>query len=160
MIVTPGKYLAKVNEYGISETSKGNPQIVISFAFHSHPNKSDQKSEKIILNWYGSLKQGRPAEITFDVLFACGFLSDDISLLAAGKDSNSLSLETDMEITVAKEEYEGQTRLRIKWVSLPNRADRQQSNKRKISIEDMRSKSELNPLNLAMAERRKNLKVN
>ncbi len=109
-LVRPGKYKAKIVDYGIELTNAGKPQIVISFSFDCDENSHE-------LKWYGSLNEGKARMITFETLLLCEFIGDDLAALADGVDDSSsalLNLEKFYEVTIIKEE---DGRIRIRWVN-------------------------------------------
>jgi len=109
----PGKYIARISDYGISETKSHHPQISILFEF------KDDKGNPYKLTWYGTLKEGRGREITIDSLLKCEFKGNNLDLIAGGPPSNILNMEKDLEIDIERHEYEGKAQMRIQWVNLP-----------------------------------------
>lgn len=108
MDIQPGKYAAKIVDYGVSTTKSGEPTIVIRFGW-------DNKS----LIWNGSLKDGKAQEITLKTLVRLGLSDDDkIENLADGIESGLLDTKQEFEIDVQMDTYEGKTRPRIAWVNL------------------------------------------
>lgn len=65
-MINPGKYTAKIKDYGIGSTKAGEPKAMILFTF------KDQNGAEKELTWSGSLKEGRAREITIDALLTCG----------------------------------------------------------------------------------------
>lgn len=102
-----GKQLARIVDYGVTENKSGNGSVFIKFIFPSGE----------YLTWYGSLKEGKAAEITVSTLFECGFSGDDINALAKGVESGLLITDEDIDVNVQKEiDPTGTERIRIKYI--------------------------------------------
>lgn len=107
MDVQPGKYVAKVTDYSVATTLKGDPSIVIRFGFDG--DKS--------LVWNGYLTE-KTQEKTAEVLALLGLKEDDkIQDLIDGPPSCLLDLNKEVELVIAMETYEGKTRPRIQYVN-------------------------------------------
>lgn len=111
MVVSPGKYTAKIKDYGLGTTQNGDPKAMILFTF------KDQNGQDRELTWTGSLKEGRAREITIDALLVCGLKGDELSTLASGVEGSALSADQEVQIDVMTEEYEGKAYSKIKWVN-------------------------------------------
>lgn len=111
MEIKPGKYHAKVVDYGITSSKAGDPMMTVRFAW------TDEGVEQQY-NWIGSFKEGKAQEITVKTLIVLGLKSTDkIPELADGPSSNALDLTKVVEISIENETYEGKTSPRIKWVN-------------------------------------------
>jgi hypothetical protein len=109
MNIPDGRHLANVINYGIRDTSSGDPQVSVRF-------KLIQDGSEI--TWFGSLKEGKAQEITFDTLQrVLGMQGDDLNALAGGSGSGILDEKKDVEIVVANEEWQGKIRTKVKWVN-------------------------------------------
>ncbi len=112
--VKPGKYLAKVIDYGIGETKAGLPQVLVMFEFKD----SDGVQQQMV--WYGTLKEGKGRDITIDSLLVCGFRGNDIEVLAEGIGNGALDTEKEVQLTIGEEpDQNGKMRTRIQWVNAP-----------------------------------------
>lgn len=91
-----GTYLATVKDYGITKTSKGNPQIVIEFDIVV--GEGEIKS----MFWFGHLTE-KTKERTVESLVICGLnnnLSTGEECLAFNKGAGSGVLNEELEIQV------------------------------------------------------------
>jgi hypothetical protein len=106
-LIKPGKYVAKVVEYGVPEVDGDkHPQVVVVFEF-----EEDGKARR--LSYYGSLHPNA-VEYTIDNLLVCGLKSDDLSsLLGPG----ALDFDREVQITIEHHTYNGKTSARIKWIN-------------------------------------------
>jgi hypothetical protein len=116
--VKPGKYLAKVVNYGIGETKAGNPQACITFSFIEGETNRE-------MTWYGFFTE-RTIERTIDSLLICGMKGNDPRVLVAGPKSNALDMETEVSIVVENDKDDkgnvilndkGQPTPKIRWVN-------------------------------------------
>lgn len=96
-----GTHIAKVKNAVLSESSKGTPQVILSF--------QNQAGEHIDAYLYLSDKA---LERTEKALRACGWVGDDISELM--RDGVDLK---EVEIVVEDEEYDGKVRTKVKWIN-------------------------------------------
>lgn len=136
--MNPGKYLARIIDYGITATKNGDPQIQIKFEF--------QNPEKAVMNWFGTLKEGKGRDITIKSLIACGIKSDDIAALADGPASQMLNMEKDLNLTVDYQtddsgkvvEKNGKKSLKIQWVNSVYRIDSLSRSSVAASLGDIR----------------------
>lgn len=137
--IPAGRHLAKVIDYGLSETKAGDQQVMVKLKL------SGDGSE---ITWYGSLKEGKAQEITFDTLQrVLQMQGDDLLALEGGAGSQVLNETKDVEITVAHEEYQGKTQVKVKWIN-----DVGGFTKKKL---DVQATSKLKSLNAAFKARRK-----
>lgn len=127
-MVQPGKYLAKIEDYGFSE--KGS--AIVSF----------QTIEGDIIAWFGSFNGGAK-EYTIQTLLKLGFRGKTGQELAQGKGSNWLDEGKDFEIVVVQEEYQGKKRNKIKYINIPGH----QKELKKMSLDQ--AKIHVGGLNLA-----------
>ncbi len=105
--VQPGKYIAKIIDYGIGTTKAGDPTVVVKFGWGTYS-----------MIWNGSLKPGKAQEITIKALLRMGLKDDDkLENLADGTDSGLLDLEKDVELDVQMDTYDGKTRPKIAWIN-------------------------------------------
>jgi hypothetical protein len=107
-VIAAGKHKAKLNDYGITRTSKGDLQIACLFDIDGQE-----------LTWFGSLKEGKAKEITMKTLVAMGFdeLNQNLAVIAKGPTSQILNQEEEFSLTVEHDEYLGKTTARIRWVN-------------------------------------------
>lgn len=106
-----GQFIAKISNYGLQETSKGNVLAVIQFEF------LDEESKKQKLSWRGSFNGGA-LEITLKTLLICGLVGNDPTVIADGPTSGTLNQEKEFSITV-KHEYgqDGKAYWKVAWVN-------------------------------------------
>lgn len=110
--IVPGKYLGKIIDHGITNTSAGNPQVVLRFDF------LDKDGDKHELNWYGTLKEGKGREITLKALVTCGLTTTDLSLLCDGVESGALDTENLVNLAVElKVGTDNKERPTIAWIN-------------------------------------------
>lgn len=102
-----GKQTARIIDYGILENRSANASVFIKFEFAS----------KETLTWFGSLKEGKAAEITINTLLECGFDGDDLNVLAEGIACSALITDEDIDVDVREEaDTDGRIRRKIKYV--------------------------------------------
>lgn len=106
--IPDGRHMAKVIDYGLSETKAGDPQVRVRF-------KLDGDGSEI--TWFGSLKEGKAQEITVDALLVMGFTGSDLTALEGGSGSKVLNEEKSVSIVVEAETYNGKTTSKVKWVN-------------------------------------------
>jgi hypothetical protein len=109
----PGIYDANVSDYGVTETKKGDPMAMIRFQY------LDQDGDMHFATWYGTFTHEKSKEISCDVLALCGYSSNNLADLAKGKGSGVLSEHKKVSITLTAEEWEGKTRIKVKYVNPP-----------------------------------------
>ena len=80
--IAPGDYTGEIQDYGISETKGGQPQVFVKFKL-LEAGKS--------LNWFGQVANDQGLEITAKALLTMGFGGTDIAVLAEGKAGNHLN---------------------------------------------------------------------
>jgi len=110
-ITEPGKYLARCidnpSQIRWGRAKSGAEQIALSFAF-----LENGKPGSSTIEWVGGFGSDQAAEITIKALRACGWSGDDLLDLSGINDC-------DVELDIAWDEYQGERRLRIKWVNRP-----------------------------------------
>jgi len=112
MTIKPGKYVAKVVDYAFRVTQAGKPEPMIRFAWKDEFNTEYQ------WNWRGSLNEGKAREITLKALKTCGFVGDDLSVIADGLSSGALDTTKELQITVAlKQGQDGKEYPEISWIN-------------------------------------------
>lgn len=87
-----GTFKAKLKDYGIGETKKGDPQVFMIFDV-------DFSGDVKGMTWYGNFNGGAKVH-TFKALGAAGFAGDDIGALLDGADSGALTLGTEVNVVV------------------------------------------------------------
>lgn len=96
----PGYYEAKIINYGIKKTKKGDPAPVIIF------NAETEEGKQHVF-WSGSLNDGKARDITLKTLAICGFRNvSAFPYLAEGPSSGLLNMEKEVQITVEHESVE------------------------------------------------------
>jgi hypothetical protein len=107
--IPDGKYEARVIDYGVSQTKAGDPQVMVKFKLVLDGSE---------ITWFGSLKEGRPQEITFDTLQrVLAMQGDDLDALNGGSGSGILDEKKVVMLVIASEEYQGKLYTRVKWVN-------------------------------------------
>lgn len=108
--VKPGKYLAKITDWGVEEVDKldGAPLALIIFTF----NTDSGAVETVKWNGFFTKTDGSINKKTVDTLKVCGLKGDFLDLLPGGP---GLDTNQELEITLVKEgEY-----VRVEWVNEP-----------------------------------------
>lgn len=102
-MIEPGTYTARATEIDFGEASNGTPQIAVLF-------EAVDTGETI--TWYGYLTE-KAAKYAVQALRTMGWQGDDLSALDIG------DIQEEVSIVVDTEEYDGQTRTKVKWVNRP-----------------------------------------
>lgn len=101
-MIKPGTYTAKLVSHAISETSKGDPQAVLTFSFEAGGTTHQ-------LNYYGSFSE-KGAPHTIKALLVCG--------LKGQSPAGPLDVGREVSIVVDDEVgQDGKTRSKIRWVN-------------------------------------------
>lgn len=112
-MITTGKKIARTAGARFIQAEKGTLGIEVAFRF-----KDGETEEK--MNWVGWLSPAAIENTMKTLVEALDFNGDDTidpatNMLNAG----ALNKEKDVELVIDTEEYEGKSRLRIKWVNAP-----------------------------------------
>ena len=99
----PGKYLATATEVQYGTAKTGTEQIAVTF-------QTADTGDTI--TWVGSLTERAIAQV-IKSLRACGWAGVDVG------DVTAEDLKEQVELDCQEEEYEGDTRLKVKWVNKP-----------------------------------------
>lgn len=125
----PGRYIAKLIDYGVGETNDGRPKVLLYFEFSDGQNTFRRA-------WQGSVKSEKSKGFLMDALKVFGFNPAwALSSLADGCSGGPLDLNKRAEITIGYEEFTGndgqqKTAWKINWVNpvggqaMANRLDR------------------------------------
>lgn len=89
-MIMPGKYTGKVVDYGLATDKQGNPIVEVHFAI---------EGQQGTVRWSGFMTE-KNIERTLESLFYMGFTSADLSVLADGLASGTLSTTTEVNLTV------------------------------------------------------------
>lgn len=117
-MIQPGIYSGKILDYKIQKTRKEEPEPSISFQV------TDAEGNPGVVYWRGSLNNDVGIDIALRALMACGLQSpDDIYRLAEGPSSKLLNMTKVLRLTVVHEVYNGETKVRVKWVNDPEEAN-------------------------------------
>ena len=111
--IEPGKYEARIVNYGIGQTKAGDPQVMVLLEYLDKDGQSHE------ITWYGHVKSPEAANITAKALLCCGMRGNEIGDLADGVESGVLDTETPVKITVElepKQDGNG-TYARVKWIN-------------------------------------------
>lgn len=113
-LLQPGFYSAKIIDYGVKKTSKGDPAPTIAFEVLD----SAGATHKVF--WQGSFN-GRAIDFTLEALLVCGLTDPTkLSLLANQKASGLLDLEKTFEVDVSIEVNQNDPSKkynRINWIN-------------------------------------------
>lgn len=124
MKINPGRYFAKVVDYGFVESQAGNLLVFVVFSF--------KDGEQVChLTWYGSFNEGKAREITLKALallsqkvqrgheLVPSIVAYGIDAMADGKASKMLDVVNEVSIDVDLETNKntGKTYPRIKWIN-------------------------------------------
>lgn len=90
--IKPGKYTARIVNYGIAETKAGDPVVKVLFEFEDEAGRRE-------LTWTGFLTE-KGAPITMKALLTCGLRGNDIAGLFEGVASGLLDAESPVQIDV------------------------------------------------------------
>lgn len=100
LLTPPGKYRAKVTDYGIttvkSGPSEGNPAPFVQLEICEGTRTGDH------LTWQGSFNVGKAFEIAMKALETCGF-SGDLERVALGKAGGALRIDCEVQIVVTNQ---------------------------------------------------------
>lgn len=142
-VIPAGQYLGSIEDFGISKSSKDQPQAFIKFKIN--------KGERLgfcNLTWFGGLsekvpqgKENSPAHWTVKTLLDCGFTGQEVEDLALGVEGNSLQLGKEMSLTIQDNEYEDKLTSRIQWVNVVGGGG-----PKKMSKEDLAGKTNTSAL--------------
>lgn len=117
-MLIPGTYEATIVDYGIQIKEGKAPSAMIKFSF------MDDMNTPQTINWFGSfnatINPGKTmcaADITCAALAACGWTTNNPSNLAKGAGSGVLNEKMPVSITIANEEYNGKTTMKVKFIN-------------------------------------------
>lgn len=152
-VIPPGQYIGAIEDYGISKSSKDQPQAFIKFKI----NKGEGEGF-VNLTWFGGLsekvpqgKEKSPAQWTVGTLLDCGFKGQEIEDLAFGPAGESIQLGKEMSVTVQDNEYEGKLTSRIQWVNVLGGGG-----PKKMSKEDLAGKTNTSALRALLLQEKQN----
>lgn len=103
MTLSKGTYRARGITGALGFTNNGNPQVAVRLQI------TDQAHSGETITWYGYFTDNT-TERTLDSLRILGWAADELSDLT-GIDAN------EVEIVVDEEEYNGQQKLRVRWIN-------------------------------------------
>lgn len=109
-ITEAGKYLARAipESVDLGSSKNGTEQISVQFVLL---DATDHGPTDSIITWIGNFANAKGMEITAKALKACGWRGDLNDM--TGID------EKVVELDVQWDEYQGQRRLRVKWINVP-----------------------------------------
>lgn len=111
MNLKPGKYKAKINEYGVTLTKAGQPQVRVQF--------SVENGESI--SWFGGLASEAQQAITTKALFTMGANTSTIEKVELGKSGGALNSTKTYELVIEENEYQGKKSMRVKFINDPEK---------------------------------------
>jgi len=107
-MIQPGKYEAKITDYGVKETKAGQPAVIIAF---------DVAGNSVY--WTGYFTE-RTMEQTKATLLMLGLKNGYLPGLALGLSGNALNATKSYSITVVHEaDQDGKMWPRVRWVNDP-----------------------------------------
>lgn len=109
--IKAGVYTAQISDYAITKTKKGLPMAMIRLVFQ------DSEKESHSITWYGTFGSEKASEITCEALAVCGWTTNNPADLAKGFGSGVLAENKEISITVASEEWEGKTTMKVKYIN-------------------------------------------
>lgn len=112
--IKPGTYEAKVVDYGVAKTKKGDPMVMVRFAVYPSETSVSQN-----ITWYGTFSSPKAQEITSEALAICGMKTKNFAELANGAGSGVLDEKKVVSLTIVQEEWEGKTRTKVKYINQP-----------------------------------------
>lgn len=109
--VKAGKYKARAKNWGFipSSSDPSMPLVFVEMEFQ------DEANQTRTLTWRGSLKEGKPREITLKALFNMGFGNKSLAALA---NLDALDTTKDVQIEVEhRTSQNGKTFANVKWIN-------------------------------------------
>lgn len=111
--IKAGTYEAKVVDYGVTKTKKGDPMVMVRFTIY------DAEGSAHNITWYGTFSSPKSQEISSEALAVCGMKTKNFAELANGAGSGVLDQNKVVQLTVVNEEWEGKTRTKVKYINPP-----------------------------------------
>lgn len=103
-----GCYFGRAGEHG-----DGNVQVFVPFRITFEDGDEH-------ITWAGTLADGKAFEIAIQALRALGWMGDDLSELDdLDEEGAARLLPNQVELACDMEEYQGERRLKVKWVNAP-----------------------------------------
>lgn len=115
MSIKPGTYKAKIADYGVVLSQKGQPQVKVVFSLETGTKFS----------WFGGISSEQQTAITTKTLFTMGATSDTIDKVENGPSGNALNTAKTYELVIEDNEYNGKVSQRIKYINDPENAQKQ-----------------------------------
>lgn len=109
----PGKYKAKVIDYGTVKNQKGEPQVKVTFDV-----KTGDGSETF--SYFGNVNNETSVKYTTKNLLTLGANQSNIDKVEFGKASGVLDLEKEFELVVEEREYNNKKYTQIKFINDPS----------------------------------------
>jgi len=118
-VLMAGNYIGTIEDYGISKSSKDEPQAFIKFKVEKAQGEGFAE-----LTWFGGLsekvregKTNSPAHYTIKTLLDCGFKGMEVEDLANGPAGGTIEFGKEMSLVVEDNLYKEVLRSQIKWVN-------------------------------------------
>jgi hypothetical protein len=153
-VIQAGYYEGSVEDYGISNNSKGDLQAFIKFKI-----KKDDGEGFVSLTWFGGLsekiapgKDKSPASWTIHTLLDCGFKGQEAEDLAGGITSGVIDPGREMALTVQDNTYNDKLTSRIAWVNIIGSGGGQKN----LSKEELTGKINSSSLRAMLLKERQN----
>lgn len=113
MEIQPGTYKAKLVDYGMSETSKGDAQIVLKF-------NVETEDGIVPMTKFLSLKEGKAREFSYRAMSACGFDGSPVESIAGGKGTGCFDMVNPVDVVCQMEsDGKGGSVCRISFINKP-----------------------------------------
>lgn len=107
-----GNYTGTIQDYGLVQNAKGQPQVKVLFKLNNGQSFS----------WFGGLGTEQQQEITTKTLITLGASTNNIDKIENGPNSGVLNQKKEFTLVVEHSEYNGKTFARIKYINDPERA--------------------------------------
>lgn len=121
-MIPEGKHIAKITAYNATIPDDPAKKPFVSIRFETKP---DSANTQYYVTWYGYLSPGAQ-KITLETLQRLGLsevpsqIDEQIELMAElGHESNILKVDSEYELEVEHEPFQGKIKARVKWINAP-----------------------------------------
>lgn len=112
-MIKPGKYLAKISDYGVVLNKNGAPQVKVVFALEVGSSFS----------WFGNLGSEKQQEFTTKNLLTLGAFPNNIDKVELGLSGAVLNTSKTFELVIEEKTYNGKTSVQIKFINDPTKSN-------------------------------------
>jgi hypothetical protein len=121
----PGTYRARIENYTISTTKSGNPQVEVLFTYHDGPTPYSGTPHQV--RWYGHMtEKALPYTLKTLAIMGCKAKTDeDFAKLADGIEGGILDHSQEVDLVLDWETNPNNPDkpfLKVQWINDPNRA--------------------------------------